>query len=190
MNVYDFDNTIYRGESVVDFYGFMLRKKPGLLLILPKMIEMLLRYKACRISWEELLETAERYAAKYFPQIDFPKYVNEFWDKNQRKIKKFYIENKKEDDVILSASCGFLIGEMCERLGINTVIASDIDVKTGKIKRLCFREKKAEIFKEHFKDARIDRFYTDSMNDFPMFALSDHIYHVKGNKIEEIKNEI
>ncbi len=190
MNVYDFDNTIYSGESVVDFYGFMLRKKPALIGMLPKMIEMLIKYKLCRVSWDELLQTAQRYAAKYFPQIDFPRYVKEFWDKNQRKIKRFYLENKKEDDVILSASCGFLIGEMCERLGIKTVISSDIDVKTGKINRLCFREKKPEIFKEHFPDATIDGFYTDSMNDFPMFSLAERVYLVKGKRIEEVKNEI
>ena len=28
MNVYDFDKTIYKGDSTLDFYFFCLRKKP------------------------------------------------------------------------------------------------------------------------------------------------------------------
>ena len=31
MNVYDFDNTIYDGESVFDFYHYSVRKQPKLI---------------------------------------------------------------------------------------------------------------------------------------------------------------
>lgn len=30
MNVYDFDKTIYNGDSTIDFYLYSLRKKPQL----------------------------------------------------------------------------------------------------------------------------------------------------------------
>lgn len=187
MNVYDFDNTIYDGESVVDFYLFLLKKNPKLISILPKMIEMLIRYKMCRITSAELIETAQRYAARLIVYARDKNVISEFWNKRQGRIKRFYIENQKSDDVILSASCSFLIDEMCKRLGIKTVIASDVDLETGEIRRICFRDKKPEIFNEYFPDAEIDGFYTDSMNDKPMFDMAKRVYLVKGNKIKELR---
>ena len=38
MNVYDFDKTIYRGDSTKDFYFFLLRRHPVLIRYLPKQI--------------------------------------------------------------------------------------------------------------------------------------------------------
>ena len=35
MNIYDFDGTLYAGDSTVDFLLFSLRKHPGLLRFLP-----------------------------------------------------------------------------------------------------------------------------------------------------------
>ena len=64
MNVYDFDNTIYDGESVIDFYFFSLKKHPRLIMILPKVVEVLIKYKACIISSEELLSVAEESGLK------------------------------------------------------------------------------------------------------------------------------
>ena len=36
MNVYDFDNTIYRGESVLHFFFFYIKKTPYLIKYIPK----------------------------------------------------------------------------------------------------------------------------------------------------------
>lgn len=186
MNVYDFDNTIYDGESVFDFYLFSLKKYPLLITVFPKLLKMLIKYKACKITVTELLQASEKYAMKVLSGIDFEGLVSDFWDKNQRKIKKFYLAQQKADDVIISASWSFLIEEIGNRLGIKNVIASEMDIKTGSVKRLCFREKKVQIFKECFPDGRIDAFYTDSMNDAPMFYLAKHVYIVKGNNIREL----
>lgn len=186
MNVYDFDNTIYDGESVLDFYLFALKRQPRIISVFPKLCQMLIRYKACKISSDELLITAEKYAAKVLGMADFPGLVSDFWDKNQKKIKKFYLDRRQADDVVISASWSFLIEEVCRRLGIKWVIASEIDVITGKIERLCFKEKKVQFFKEQFPDAVIDKFYTDSMNDAPMFSIAKRAFLVKGEKVEEI----
>ncbi len=190
MNVYDFDNTIYDGESVIDFYLFALKRQPRLVSVLPKLCQMLLKYKACMVSAEELLLVAEKYAAKVLGMADFEGLVSDFWDKKQKKIKKFYLAQKKSDDVILSASWSFLIKEACKRIGVNRVIASEIDIKTGKINKLCFREKKVQLFIDQFPEEVIDEFYTDSMNDAPMFSLAKRVFLVKGDRVEEIKYEV
>lgn len=186
MNVYDFDNTIYDGESIVDFYFFLLKENPRLISLLPKMMYMLARYKLCRISEEELTAEAQRYAAVLIHYAADKKAITEFWDKNIRKIKCFYLENKKPDDVVISSGCSFLLKEVCARLEIKHLIASEINIKTGEIERVCFRGRKPTLFREYFPDGKIDNFYTDSMNDKPMFEISDRVYMVKGNKIKEM----
>ena len=40
---------------------------------------------------------------------------------------------------------------------------------------------------EMYPGAHIDNFYTDSMNDKAMMDISDHVFLVNGNKIEQIK---
>ena len=188
MNVYDFDNTIYDGESVFDFYIFLLKKDFSLIRMMPKVMSVYLRYKRCIISGKELLEIAEKYAEEILARFpDMEKLAAEFWDINQKKIKKFYIENQREDDVILSASCGFLLRDICSRIGIKNVLASEIDLDTGKITRVCFSSAKPEVFKKHFGDAEIDSFYTDSLNDKSMFEYAKNVYMVKGNKIRRVE---
>lgn len=187
MNVYDFDNTIYDGESVVDFYVYLLKKNLRLIGVMPKMMYFLAKYKMCRITEDELIKNAEKYAAKYFVNcVNLEKEIKDFWDKNQHKIKKFYIENKRPDDIILSAGVDFQLEEICKRLGIKNVIASHFDTKTGKISRLCFGENKLKIFRQNFPDTVIDEFYTDSMNDKSMFAISKRVFIVKGNRVKEM----
>lgn len=186
MNVYDFDNTIYDGESTVDFYLFVLKQNWELALLFPKMIYMLARYKLCLISEQELMLEAEKYSSYILNKLDIDKLVPMFWDKNQRKIKDFYLQKKMDSDIVVSAGPDFLLCEICSRLGINNLISSQIDRNTGRIKQLCYKSKKVEIFKEIYPDVKIDEFYTDSMNDRPMFALANKVYLVKKNKIKEL----
>lgn len=186
MNVYDFDNTIYDGESVVDFYFFVLKKCPKLISVMPKMLIMLARYKACKISEDELFASASIYAKKLLNMVDFENLIPEFWDKNLKKIKGFYLHQKKDDDIIISASWKLLIDEACRRLNIKQVIASEIDIETGKVLQLCFHERKVKLFCENLKNAEIDEFYTDSLNDKPMFGLSKRVFIVKGNRVKEL----
>lgn len=186
MNVYDFDNTIYDGESTVDFYLYVLKKNWELAFLFPKMIYMLTRYKLCLVSEPELMLEAEKYASYILNKLDVDTLVPMFWDKNQRKIKHFYLKKKEKSDIILSAGSDFLLCEICNRLGINNVISSQIDRNTGRINRLCYKNKKVEIFKEIYPEIKIDEFYTDSMNDRPMFALANKVYLVKRIKIKEL----
>lgn len=188
MNVYDFDNTIYDGESVFDFFIFLLKKKPVLIKYMPIVIRAFLGYKLCRITKEELIEIAENYVKKFFCYFDnMDALIVEFWDKNMHKIKKFYLKNKRPDDLIISASWDKLIEEIAKRIGINYYIASSIDEENFRVKFLCYRENKVEIFKKIYKDKKIENFYSDSKNDIPMMEFSENAYIVKGKKIIKVK---
>jgi len=65
MNVYDFDGTIYNGESIFDFYLFTVRRQPKLIKYIYIVVKTLIRYKMCRVSEEELLRLAQKCAGQY-----------------------------------------------------------------------------------------------------------------------------
>ena len=45
MNVFDFDNTIYDGESVIDFFMYYCKKDKSLLKYIPTVMNALVKYK-------------------------------------------------------------------------------------------------------------------------------------------------
>ena len=185
MNVYDFDNTIYDGESVFDFYLFCLRSQPRLVKYLFVVVTCFIKYKFCLMTVDDFIEKSEKYALKLLYEIDdLEGKIKKFWQKNAHKIKPFYALQHKPDDVVISASFDFLIEDICRELGIKNLVSSEIDRKTGELLQLCYRKNKTELFKHKFGDAEIDNFYTDSKNDIPMMKLAKNTFLVKGLKIK------
>ena len=184
MNVYDFDNTIYAGESVFDFYIFCVRKHPSLIRFLFIVLISWGKYKLLLLSREKLMALVEKHAMNFIKTMDnVEEFVSEFWDKNQHKIKQFYLETKRDDDVVVSASVGFLLREICGRLGIKNLVCTEVNSRTGKIYQLCFRQNKPDYFKNAFPDCKIKNFYSDSMNDLPMMKLAEKAYLVRGENV-------
>ncbi len=185
MNVYDFDNTIYQGESTFDFYLFTVKRQPELISYFFVVIKTLIKYKLCLLDKEEFIRLAEKYAADYLSKLkDRDETVRAFWNKNECKIKSFYLKQKRADDVIISATPDFLLRELFSRLDIQNYIATKIHLESGKIIEACFQSNKVTLFKEKFPDASIDAFYTDSKNDLPIMCLAKKAYMVKGNRVE------
>lgn len=186
MNVYDFDNTIYDGESTFDFFGFCVKNDITMLKFVLPVIVTLIQYKLCRINEKELERRCEKYMVCFLSKIENPKkLIKDFWDKNEGKIKKFYLMQKREDDVIISASCDILLKEICARVGIKNLLASEIDFENNRVKSLCYGQNKVKIFKNRYPDMVIDEFYTDSKNDLPMARISKKAFYVKKNKVKE-----
>ena len=113
--------------------------------------------------------------------------VDKFWDKNSSKIKSFYLRQRQDDDIIISACVDVVLAEICRRMNIKNFVGSEVDLEKRKLINFCYRENKVKIFKEKFPDAEIDNFYTDSLNDKPMIDLAKNAYLVKGDKITKIK---
>lgn len=188
MNVFDFDNTIYDGESFVDLFLMVLKKDPSLLKNVPDMVSGIVKYKAGTLRLESALDRYAKVFEDYVVTVpDIHSLVNEFWDTHMHKIKPFYDQVRSEDDVVISASPHIVIAEVCRRIGINNYVGTDFDLETGKLGRVCFRENKIDAFNEAYPGAHIDSLYTDSMNDKPLMDISDKVYFVKGQKISRIK---
>lgn len=189
MNVYDFDNTIYNGESGVDLFLYYLKKDPKLLKKLPWAVAAVSKYKSTNMTLDDALNNyayvIEEYAAESIKDIHAD--VDSFWNKNSSKIKSFYFKQRKEDDVILSACIDVVLEEICRRLNIKNYIGSETDLENMKLVNFCYRENKVKAFKKRFPDAVIENFYTDSYNDQPMIDLAQNAYLVKGDKLIKIK---
>ena len=179
MNIYDFDGTIYDGDSSIDFFKFCVKKDKTCLLILPKFFLTLIGYKLKIYDKEKLKSTFFSFVKKF---NDLESLILEFWELNKKKIKKFYWENKKTDDIIISASPEFLLKPIVHQLGVK-LIGTNVDVKTGKIiGKNCYGEVKVERLLEIGID-HCENFYSDSLSDTPCSLLAKQSFIVKGEKL-------
>lgn len=181
MNVYDFDDTIYDGDSTIDFYLFCMKNHPKVISYLPKQCLALLLYKLGKITKTEF---KERFFAFLRVIDDIEKDVVLFWDKNQYKIKEWYINNQEKEDLVISASPRFLLSEVCKRKGIFRLIASEVDSKNGIFyNENCYGDMKVEFFLREYPQDKIDKFYTDSVSDLPLAKLASEAYLVDKEKV-------
>lgn len=186
VNVYDFDKTIYDGRSCVDFFFFCLKKYP-------KLIKYAIRnlYDLYKIEHNLLdLEKTKVNYCDFFNEVkDIQKVIEEFWNKYECKIKTWYLDQKSEDDIIVTASPDFLIEPICKRLNLKNYIATTVDIKNGNIIKLCFKKNKKILFKEKYSNVSVKACYTDNLeHDKELLSLAKEKYLVKKDKIIKIRN--
>lgn len=191
MNAYDFDNTIYDGESIVDFFLFCLKKDHSLLRYLPYIIIFVIKYKFNKITIEEITNTIERLSLSFFKNrhYNYEALVEEFWQKNIHKLKPQFLKKLKKDDLIITGCPNFLIEYIKDKLNVDNIICTEFNLETKKLEFLCFGKNKVKIFKELCKDQKINEFYTDSLADIPFMQLSDKVYLVNKDEIKLIDKE-
>ncbi|MBQ7203260.1 MAG: haloacid dehalogenase-like hydrolase [Eubacterium sp.] len=189
MNVFDFDNTIYDGESTLDLFFFYIVRKPWLVKHLYTILKAFARYKKGDVSLSEVIERyvpmVEKDALRVF---DFENDPKVFWDKHERKIKPLYQKLRSDDDLIITASPDFNIEEICRRLGIRHYLTSRVDRTSGKITFVNIRENKIKAYEETYGDIPIENFYTDSPeNDAWLIEKAECAFVVKKNTVTQIK---
>ena len=160
-NLYDFDGTIYNGNSSIDFFIFCLFQNTNLVKYIPKNLSDLIRVKTKLL---ELSKSQNDYC-QFLTEIEnIDSLILNFWKYNNRKIKR------------------------CNHLKVNS-IATRVDKNTGKILELCYQDQKLKMLNEKYPNEIFDSFYTDSLNDDQiLFQKARNSYLVKGNKRIKIKN--
>lgn len=179
MNVYDFDETIYHGDSTRDFYFFCLRNYPKIAIYLPKQ-----GYYAIKFGLKIMPKTQfkEKFYSflKSVPDIDSA--VEKFWQSHEKNLKGWYIKQKRRDDLIISASPEFLLKPICDKLEIK-LIASRVDKFSGKTEgENCWGEEKVKRFNAA-GGGEVEEFYSDSYSDTPLALLAKKAFLVKDNEI-------
>ena len=187
MNVYDFDDTIYNGDSSKDFILFEMKRHLGSFAkrCLPMCISTIL--------YVLHIHTKETWKSSMFSFLkdisDISEEIELFWDEHEKKIKSWYLKQQRQDDVVISASPAFLVKEACQRLGVRYVIATEMDKTSGKISgKNCKGQEKEKRFRQCYgENVVIGGFYSDDVSDQYMACIAEEAYMVKGNNIEKWK---
>ena len=181
MNVYDFDNTILRGDSTARFCAYCLRRYPAVWVDLPGQAMNALLF-GLRIRKKQVFKQRLLSFLRKIDDVDAA--VADFWKLNFPRIKAFYRETHRSDDVVISASPEFLIAPACARLGIRSVMGSPVDKRTGVFSGPnCHGAEKVRRFREAYPEARIDDFYSDSHSDDPLAEIARRAVLVKGDRL-------
>lgn len=95
VNVYDFDNTIYDGESGFDIFMFYLKKDPKeIAKLIPRFGEAFIRYKRGAIKTDEVIEQYGDMLTDYCVKIkDIHKDITEFWDEHEKENQKLLCQD-------------------------------------------------------------------------------------------------
>lgn len=176
MNCYDFDKTILRGNTVQRFWWYCVLRFPYLWLLLPEVFFACLLFGLRIITRDFFLRMMEVF------EIFVPnklKQAQKFWDKNQKYVKQWYLEAKRDDDIVVSASPDYLIEEICTRLGVRC-IATKTKKNGMALGKHCYGAQKVVRFQESFPSVVPESYYSDSMSDVPMFEFAQSGFWVRG----------
>ncbi|NLC73192.1 MAG: phosphoserine phosphatase [Ruminococcaceae bacterium] len=180
VNVYDFDKTIIPYDSTQQFIRFLLRRKPSLIFSLAPRALALGIYAIKIISKTRAKEIVYGFL-KNVPDINSE--VKLFWEQSFGDINLWYINSKKADDIIISASPDFLLRPVAEKLNVR-LIASLVNSKTGKTTgENCYGAQKVIRLNAEYPGTDISEFYSDSLSDSPLAELSDKAFLVSGSEI-------
>lgn len=183
INVYDFDDTIYHGDSSIDFFLFCLKKRKIKFSLLVVIFYYTILYICKKI-------TTKKYKEIFFSFLkdveDIDNLVLLFWTNHKDRLKPNMLDilSKNKNNYIISASPEFLLKSIIEKYHA-VLIATKMDKMTGKIEgENCNKEEKVRRLNKVCPKYEIVEFYSDSFKDLPLARLSKKPYMVNKNKIE------
>lgn len=188
MQVFDFDNTLYYGESAVDFAVWMIRHNRRILLWLPRIFWNLLKYKLCLVDRESIEQPVNEFLRLLIrDEAELRRTVARFWETHRRFLNQRVIAKIRPGDVIITAGPSFLLEPIHAELKGVRMICSEVDLQRRRVVYINMHDNKARRFREEFGQAPIARFYTDSFNDRAMMEIAERVYLVKRSRIKRIK---
>ena len=187
IKVFDFDNTLYHGESSIDLAFYLIRRNKRILLYVPSILINLAKYKMCLLDREK----AEQEINDFLKVAVKDKYeaaeiVESFWAENSYRLDENMIKRVRKDDVIITAGPDMLIDGIKDKLGTDNIISSIIDPDKREMVYFNFGENKAKRYKEVYGDTPIESFYTDSFNDKPLMKLANKVYIVEKGRLKRM----
>lgn len=188
LKVFDFDNTLYHGESAVDLALFMIKNNRRIILYLPKIFINLIKYKLCIVRKEKMVHAINDFMRNALrDKNEIYEAVGGFWEKNGHKLDRKMLAKIRRDDVIITAGPDFLINGIRDIINTDHIISSRIDSEKMKVRYLNFGENKVKGYKALYGNERIECFYTDSYNDKALMEISDRVFIVKKGRLTRIK---
>jgi len=200
MNVYDFDGTLFYPNATFKFALWCIFRHPVLLFsYVPYMLTQALLYKLGKLPYHKFI----RVFFGYMPKLkDLEGEIEKFWDWNEKYIAKWYLAQKRSDDLIISGSPECLIKPIADRLGVK-LMATLYDPELGVLYGNLMLAKSKSRFIIDMGMPVIENFYSDSLSDTPIALCAEHAFLVTKmatkpvpwpeltpEKMKEIKKEL
>lgn len=177
-DLYDFDKTIFPVDSASAYWLFCLKRHPKILKHLPKQIS-----GGIKLFFKKY--TLTQFKEQFFcfvESIDAEKEAEEFWNKNESRIYEWF--RPKENDVmtvVCSASPEFEIKPILEKLGVDVIIGTKADPKTGKFTgENCKGKEKVRRIKAAVGECEFRNAYSDNpKSDAPLLSLAENRFVIR-----------
>ena len=184
MNVYDFDGTIFPTNCTVDFCLWCMNHHPKMwFTFFPEAVKLAVQRKLGRIP--EYL--AQRRFFGFLAQVDdFEEQIEQYWNRNEKRIAAWYLAQKKEDDLILSASPQCIIEPIAKRLGVN-FMATEYDREYGVfLNNMMYAKEKARYIIDRGFPV-IENFYSDALSDTPLALCAEkaHLVSRRASRVQD-----
>ena len=174
MDIYDFDGTLYRGDSTADFFKWCLRRYPRIARTLPRTGVAAAACLGLHVIDKTRFKGALYRFLPLIPDIDAE--VERFWRMHEHNITGPC--QPKAGDLVISASPEFLLRDVCARRGLE-LMASQVDPHTGRtLGPNCSGAEKIARLNERYPGAAVERFYSDSHNDDPLAKYAQEAFMV------------
>ena len=178
MDIYDFDGTLYKGDSTADFFTWCLRHHPRIVSTLPRTCVAAIACFGLHVIDKTRFKSALYRFLPLVPDIDSE--LVRFWEKHERNITGPC--HAKPGDLVISASPEFLLRDVCKKRGLE-LIASQVDPHTGQLLGPnCSGTQKIVRLHERYQGVCVERFFSDSHNDDPLASIADKAYMVNIGK--------
>ena len=169
---FDFDGTIYKGDTTRDFCWYFYQKKP-------LRSYYLLIQLASWLLWRLKLLTTTQFKSTFIQFLNriegeqITGLLNSFWEEKKSLVHANLVLEisrlKKEGIhiVVVSASPELFIKTFCLSLGVDTVLGSELKVLNNKYSLLinCRGEEKLKRLKRAFPDFELIAAYSDNKDD-------------------------
>ena len=189
IDVYDFDGTIYDGDSTVDFVLWCLRRHPALLRHAPALAVAGLRLAAGRMGLTQFKSVLLSLMARDF---SLEAEAAAFWAdmKTRKKLGPwFFLTPRDVPIVIASASPEFELQHAAKILGVQTLIGTRCNTATGElVGKNCKGEEKIARIREALGEFEVRAMYTDDAKaDAPLLAIAREKYVVTRGSVRRVE---
>lgn len=188
IDVYDFDGTIYDGDSTFDFILFCCRRHPALLLGAPRIARAAFRLASKKIGLTEFKSALFSVMTAY---MDLDTEAGLFWlsPKTKKKLGSWFFDTPRDLPIVIaSASPEFELKYAVKLLGVKTLIGTRADVNTGELYgKNCKGAVKIDRIRETIGDFTVRAMYTDDAKaDAPLLSIAEEKYLVTHGSVKRI----
>ena len=186
-DLYDYDGTICPGETGTAFWLYCLARRPYIFIFMPLQFIGILLY----LFGSDDKPAARRITVYCFLRaVDGEKLAQRFAEKRVRKTFPYFLErDRSRPTVVCSASPEFLLRPICNALGAEYLIGTDIDPKTGVMRgKACKEKEKVRRLHEALPEVTYENVYSDSLrHDAFILKLGKTAYRIVRGIPKEIQ---